>query len=567
MELRTAAMKKKLLLSMMMILSILLLSSCTTTLFEIATGKTNTQEKKNAKNKKDVFYWAEEDLGEQLYSVLKGYNSDSETKVSVSDGFTFSRSTSGYWYSGEAVMSFTLDAVNAGGGVPELSIEYTYSEYSRDYYSASNTSFYHAGIDDSPSYILLTCDGMTDYAYINLYNQDTATYSSPIGGNDAERFIMSCPSSRKIRIEVYGANGDRVNAVFYNGNSRRNNSEYYHTFKADDLQNLIKAYNILRAYGKDKSVSTMENTGFTVRDYVTPEIWADDSVTTVVLKGDSFYLRYKTLEENRRYGLNGEPTYLLLRVPGKEESLLISVDLSGSYRMDNELISFITQYSDSDVIEVTYYNKNWNRLVLYYRNSDGGRSDMYMTGTISVKDMKKLLNLYYSIYGRDVLEGYEDLTYMGWGNACVYSSPSNPVMWRDGEMVLKYHTYVQNSVTGLHTTPYYLLLSRSDGKRMMIGVDKTGILGLSNDALKFLYESPAGSSIELTYYNSTKNQINWYYYDKDYSRQSVAHKDIISADGTRRLIMLYSALMNDPLDSWEFNMEGALNYILRLDGE
>ncbi len=562
-------MKKILLISTAVILSILLLASCTTTLYELATGKTDTTSKKESAKKKS-FNWAdaEEDLGEELYSSLREYNIDFRTRISVSSSFNFPKSNSGYGYSGDAVMSIYLDAADTSAGSPDLSIEYKYSVYSSDYYSATNSTFTHYGIDDTPAYILLCSDYVKDSAYVNLYWKERADYTGVIGGSDAERFIMNCPSSAVIRIEVYNANGNRINAVFYRGDSRSSSSEYYHTFKAGELQTLIKAYNILRAYGKDKAVSTTLDTGFTViKDYVTPLVWMNSSPTSVVLSGDSFYLRYMTYVEGKRYGLNDNPGYLLLRVPGEEESLEIAVDGSGSYKMTNDIIRFIMQYSEDAKIEVSYYNKNRNRIMLYYRNYDGERTNEYKTDYFRVGSMKKLLDMYYSLYGKETVEGFDDLSYMGLGSGCVYSSFSNPVVYDDGKLVLRYHTYSENGIAGLRDTPSYLLLTRSDGKRMMIGVDNTGALRLGNDALKFLYESPEGSEIELTYYYKNKNQIYWYYYDENYSRKSVLHKDIIDADGARRLISMYSLLLDDPLDSWEFNMEGALDYILGLDEE
>lgn len=558
-------MKKKLLISTAVILSILLLASCTTTLFELATGKTNTTSKKESAKHKS-FNWAdaEEDLGEELYSSLREYNIDSRTRISVSSSFNFPKSNSGYGFSGDAVMSLYLDAADTSAGSPDLSIEYTYSVY----YSGTNSTFTHYGIDDTPAYIILCSDSVKDSAYVELYRKERADYTGVIGGSDAERFIMNCPSSAVIRIEVYNEDGNRINAVFYRGDSRSSSSEYYHTFKAGELQTLIKAYNILRAYGKDKAVSTTLDTGFTViKDYVTPLVWMNSSPTSVVLSGDSFYLRYMKYDEGKRYGLNDNPGYLLLRVPGEEEALEIAVDGSGSYKMTNDEIRFIMQYPEDAKIEVSYYNKNRSRILLYYRNYNGERTNEYMTDYFSVGSMKKLLDMYYSLYGKETVEGFDDLGYMGWGSGCVYSSLSNPVVYDDGKLVLRYHTYSDNAVAGLRDTPSYLLLTRSDGKRMMIGVDNTGTLRLGGDALKFLYESPEGSEIELTYYNKYKNQIYWYYYDENYSRKSVLHKDIIDADGTGRLISMYSLLLDDPLDSWEFNMEGALDYILGLGEE
>lgn len=562
--------RTKLLLTLILLLSVLLLfPSCLTYLLSQAlenslgssgsssSGSTKSKEKEEIVYTGNPFEWA--GLSASDYSDLAAYDRDGQNSVTNEYFAEFNFKPD----NGHARITLTLSGDNAMAA--ELKFGYSYSEYHYYRFDDGDTIKRGGLYNTTPCYFLFYCP--------DIQKSIVCSYNAVVS-DDLIRFFMMCPSSSSIYVEVFTKNGSRVNVCADNVDS----NTYRHTFTAQKIQKIIGIYLKLKALsatsGLDADdIAAVRNAGAYVVNYENSEICMDNQVYSgLCIYNGSLCLAYETKNKTLdNYGLYDNPSSIFIHSDSSEDFVIMNVNggTSGSLLLSAEAERFILSLPDNAEVLFDYRYSNGNRVSAYYKDKDGNRISMQMVESVSAAKLKSFIALYNTLYDRKSVEGENgELVVMTYsGSERIYPDYANDIYTDSNAsaVYLGYKVYSDSNLNyGLNSKPSWIIMKRSDGESIVLGINNSGSLKLKDSVLKFIDESEDGSTIEISYYYSNGNRITYYRNENDSRTGNSSYVDTLDADSAKKLIDYYCS-KKDPLDVWEINRDYTVNWILGLD--
>ena len=369
-----------------MICSLFLLSSCITVLATISSRINETSETKTTTEAKEegykteLFSWAKDSLGSDLYAFCLNHRA-SESSTIVSSG----------WKDHIGEIDFTVKATDAEN-MYFLTLYYDYDDKESYYSYYTYSTITYEGFTSQPCYLVFSCDNVNDLIIVDVSSKKSYTGSFTVSVELAQ-FIMKCPSSSNIKVYAYDEYKDRLY------NSYSGTRDLYFEIQAGDIQKLITVYQVLYAeFNNTTSNTNLANKEvFSVSnscDYLYMD-WSDN-LRLEYADDISIQLQYKKCVNSSLYvGLRREPSKLLIKRTSTDESVVVEVDNSGVLKLNDNLIKFIYESPAGSKLKVEYYDSNEYRISWYSLDSAGTEienSNYY--STINVNSAKKLIDFY-----------------------------------------------------------------------------------------------------------------------------------------------------------------------------